>query len=238
MTQKHTDLYRSQVFKTNGSKIVVFFVCPFGTRIWMTRHIVQKLQRSGYSVVAYDASKDVFTAANPSLLKEIVDGVKYGIKKHIETFKKEGIEEFGFFGTSLGAFILYNCINDCKDLKWGVLNTGGNAAQAIWKMKAIRKKHEAKGITLSALEKQWYGLQHPVFSGLSGHTYAFVSSKGDRLAPLSDIRQYLLPIREAGANIGIIEIKAAGHMHAAITGLVQAASLLSRVRSGDVGRDL
>lgn len=238
MTREHLEPYHARVFKTKGSKIVVFFACPFYVKIWMTRHIVASLQRSGYTVVAYDAPKEVFTAADPSLLKEVVHSVKQDIKRQIDKFQQEGVEEFGFFGTSLGSFILYNCINDCKELKWGVLNTSGNIAQAIWRMSTIRKKHEAKGVTLNTLEKEWYDLQHPVFGDLNGHIYAFVSSKEDRLAPLGDVRQYLLPIRDAGAKIGIIEVKAVGHIHAAIAGLAQAASLLAQVRNGNVGRDL
>lgn len=222
--------YSVKTFRTRGSQTVLFFICPFGTKSWQLTGTIRKLQKAGYIVVSYDATKDVFYAGQPEILERIITGIKQDIKSQIQAFQKEGIQDFGFFGSSLGTFILYNCIGDIKELKWGVFNTGGNIAKAMWNFKKARKRHEAKRISFLQLEKAWHHLQHPSFANLKGHRFMFVSSTADKIVPLDEIEQYLPPIRKAGAKISIQEVPARGHVSAVIAGLRQAPELLNKVR--------
>src|ERR1700691_2715318 len=91
---------------------VIIFICPYGTPIVKVRFAIRRFLRAGYHVVAYQATAAVFTEADPLILPELVAGVREDIKSRIAKLTAEGITEVGFFGSSLGSFILYNCIGD------------------------------------------------------------------------------------------------------------------------------
>ncbi len=204
----------------------------------MVLPIIWRLQHAGHTVIAYDNATDIFLAGDPTLLEPAIRRVEADIKSRIAEFRASGITEFGFFGTSLGSFILYDCLSTIPELKWGVFNTGGNLAQSVWRLPKARQAFEAHHIDLPALEQAWREFQYCPFSGLSGGRYAFLGSRGDNIAPLADIAPYLIPIRDAGATIGIIEIGGTTHLRAAIIGLWQASAFIAQVQRGEVGERL
>jgi len=224
-----------RIFTIPRPSAVVFFVCPFATPIWAVRLVIWRLQQAGYSVVAYDTPASIFLAGNPNLLGPTIDAIKHDIQSEIRRFKSVGMSTFGFYGTSLGSFILYNVLSAIPELRWGVFNTGGNLAQSVWRLAKARKAFMAQHISLNDLEQSWHEFQYCPFPDLTGGQYAFMSSPGDRIAPLADIKPYLVPIRQAGADIGIIQIGGRSHLQAAIIGLWRAAKFIAMVRAGEVG---
>ena len=193
--------------------------------------VVRNLYKSGYNVVSYDVTKSVFYSANPEILKELIHQIKADINNKIKSFKTLGIDDFGFFGSSIGSFILFNCVSSISELRWGIFNTGGNIARGMWKIKKARNAHIRKGITLQKLESLWHESQFPEFKNLQGNRYIFVSSSSDKIAPLEHVDRYLDTMRQAGAVVKIKEIKAAGHLSAVMNGLRLAPRLVKEVKN-------
>jgi hypothetical protein len=193
---------------------------------------IRRLVRSGYRVVAYQTTDTVFTSGDPTILPELIAAVRDDIRRRIAELSVLGAREFGFFGSSLGSFILYNCVGDqVPELRWGVFNTGGNIAAGLWRMPSLREAHEARGWSLARLEEAWAPLQWPDFGRLGGCRFVFASSRGDRTAPLADIAGYLGPMLRAGADVSVHPMTAFNHRTTVITGLWQGPRLVRLVRT-------
>ena len=230
-------LFQSAEFGTSSpAAATVIFVCPYGTPIEKVRFAVRRLLRAGgHHVVAYQTTTAVFTEADPVILPELISQVREDIRSRISELKAEGVTEFGFFGSSLGSFILYNCIGrKIPELRWGVFNTGGNIARGVWNMPALRQRHAERGWSLPRLEEAWAKLQWPDFGRLDGCRFVFAGSRRDRVAPLCDISHYLGPMFQAGAEVRVYEVPAMSHRTAVIAGLWKGPQLVETVRA--IGR--
>src|SRR6202021_2935965 len=124
-------LFQSEEFGTSSpSTATVIFVCPYSAPIQKVRFAIWRLLRMGHHVVAYQTTTAVFTEADPMILPKLISQVRDDIRSRISKLKTEGVTEFGFFGSSLGSFILYNCIGrEIPELRWGVFKPGGNITQ-------------------------------------------------------------------------------------------------------------
>ena len=60
--------------------------------------------------MAYQTTSAVFRDADPTILPELISQVRGDIRARIAKLKSQDVTDFGFFGSSLGSFILYNCI--------------------------------------------------------------------------------------------------------------------------------
>jgi hypothetical protein len=209
----------------------LIFVCPYGVPIQKVRFAIRRLVRAGYDVVAYQTTTAVFTEADPMILPELIFQVREDIRSRIAKLASEGVAEFGFFGSSLGSFILYNCVGrEIPELRWGVFNTGGNIARGLWNMPTLRQQHAARGWSLPRLEEAWAELQYPDFGRLDGCRFVFASSRRDSIAPLRDISQYLGPMLRAGAEVSVHEVPAIGHRTTVFAGLWQGPRLVQMAR--------
>lgn len=225
-------LFRSEEFRAaSRACAAIVFICPYGTSITAVRWAIRRLRREGYHVLAYETTSAVFMAADPAILPDLIAGMRADIRAQIARLRSEGVTEFGFFGSSLGSFILYNCIGDAlPELRWGVFNTGGDIAQGMWRLEPARRQHVMRGWSLARLEAAWAGLQWPDFGRLDGCRFVFVSSRRDKIAPMSDVPQYLEPIRRAGAQVSVLEVRAIGHLTAIVAGLWKAPRIVAMVR--------
>jgi hypothetical protein len=215
----------------------IIFICPYGTSISAVRWAIRRLRRDGYRVVAYETTTAVFMAADPAMLPDLIAGVRDDIKSQLARLKSEGVTEFGFVGSSLGSFILYNCIGDAvPELRWGVFNTGGDIAQGMWRLDGARRAHVLRGWSLERLEEAWAGLQWPQFGRLDDCRFVFVSSRRDTIAPRDNIAQYLEPMRRAGAQVSVREVAAIGHLTTIVAGLWRAPRFVATVRHVPAGR--
>ena len=226
-------LFQSAEFGTSArARATIIFICPHGTPIQKVRFAIRRLLRAGYHVVAYQTTA-VFMEADPMLLPELVTQVRQDVRSRIAKLAAEGVTEFGFFGSSLGSFILYNCVGrQVPELRWGVFNTGGNVAQGLWKMPVLRQLHLARGWSLQRLEEAWSELQWPDFGRLDGCRFVFASSRRDGIAPLQDIAQYLEPMLRAGAEVSVYEVPAVSHRTTVIAGLWKGPQLVRMARLG------
>jgi hypothetical protein len=226
-------LFQSEEFGLSPSATAtIIFVCPYGTPIQKVRFAIRRLVRAGYHVVAYQTTTAVFTEADPAILPEVISQVREDIRALVARLASQGVAEFGFFGSSLGSFILYNCVgHEIPELRWGVFNTGGNIARGVWSMPVARQRHVERGWSLPRLEEAWAALQWPDFGRLDGCRFVFASSRRDKVAPLSNIAQYLEPMLRAGAEVSVYEVPAITHRTAVIAGLWRAPQLVQRVRA-------
>jgi hypothetical protein len=225
-------LFQSEEFGTSTqTAVTLIFACPYGTPIQKVRFAIRRLVRAGYHVVAYQTTAAVFTEADPTILPKLISQVREDIRSRIAKLTSEGVTEFGFFGSSLGSFILYNCIgHKIPELRWGVFNTGGNIARGLWSMPTLRQLHVARGWSLPRLEEAWADLQWPDFGRLDDCRFVFASSRRDSTAPLRNISQYLEPMLRAGAEVSVYELPAFSHRTTVIVGLWKGPQLLRMVR--------
>ena len=227
-------LYQCEEFGTlPQAAATIIFICPFDTSIERVRFAIRRLCRMGYRVVAYETTSAVFRDADPAILPELISALREDIRGRIAKLKSQGVTEFGLFGSSLGSFILYNCIGqEVPELRWGVFNTGGDIALGVWRIPELRQRHMARGWSLPRLEEAWAKVQWPDFGRLDGCRYVFVSSRRDKVAPLSNIPPYLAPMRRAGAEVSVRTVPAIGHTTTVIAGLVLGPYLVRKVRPG------
>ena len=225
-------LFQSEEFGTSAqATATLIFICPYSAPIQKVRFAIRRLVREGYHVVAYQTTAAVFMEADPMILPELIAAVREDIRSRIARLTSEGVTEFGFFGSSLGSFILYNCVgHEIPELRWGVFNTGGNIARGMWSMPTLRQLHEARGWSLPRLEEAWAELQWPGFGRLDGCRFVFASSRRDSIAPLHDISQYLEPMLQAGARVSVREVPATSHRTTVIVGLWKGPQLVRMVR--------
>ncbi len=212
---------------------MIIFICPYGTSISTVRWAIGRLRRDGYHVVAYETTTLVFMAADPVILPDLIAAVRDDIRARLARLKAEGVTEFGFVGSSLGSFILYNCVGDAvPELRWGVFVTGGDIAQGMWRLDGARQAHVRRGWSLDRLAGAWAEVQWPQFGRLDGCRFVFVSSRRDTIAPLDNIAGYLGPMLRAGAQVSVREVPAVGHLTAIVSGLWRAPRFVAMVRSG------
>jgi hypothetical protein len=225
-------LFQSEQFGDfSRATATIIFICPYGTPVQKVGFAIRRLVRAGYHVVAYQTTAAVFTDADPAILPELIFEVREDIRSKIGQLNSAGAREFGFFGSSLGSFILYNCVGgEVPELRWGVFNTGGDIARGLWQMPSLKERHVAAGWSLPQLEQAWAKLQWPDFGRLDGCRFVFTGSRRDRVAPLSNIPPYLEPIRQAGADVRVHEVPAVNHKTTVIAGLWKAPKLVRMVR--------
>jgi len=225
-------LFQSQEFGVSAqTTATIIFICPYNAPIQRVLFAIRRLLRAGYHVVAYETTTAVFTEADPMILPEVISQVREDIRSRIAMLTSEGVTEFGFFGSSLGSFILYNCVgHGIPELRWGVFNTGGNIARGLWNMTTLRQVHEARGWSLPRLEEAWAELQWPSFGRLDGCRFVFSSSRRDTVAPLHNIAEYLGPMLQAGAEVSVYEVPAISHRTTVIVGLWKGPQLIRMVR--------
>jgi hypothetical protein len=225
-------LFHSQEFRVSAqTKATIIFICPYSASIQRVLFAIRRLLKAGYHIVAYETTTAVFTEADPLILPEVISQVREDIRSRIAMLTSEGVTEFGFFGSSLGSFILYNCVgHGIPELRWGVFNTGGNIARGLWSMATLRQLHEARGWSLPRLEEAWAELQWPNFGRLDGCRFVFASSRRDTVAPLRNIAQYLGPMLQAGAEVSVYEMPAISHRTTVIVGLWKGPQLVRMVR--------
>jgi hypothetical protein len=226
-------LFQAEEFSPAAPPVAtIIFICPYGTPIQKVRFAIRRLLRDGYRVVAYQTTTAVFMEADPAILPALISGVREDIRSRIAKLRSEGVTEFGFFGSSLGSFILYNCVGqEIPELRWGVFNTGGNIAQGLWNTPDLRQLHEARGWSLPRLEEAWADLQWPDFGRLDGCRFVFASSRRDSVAPLSNISQYLGPMIQAGAEVSVHKMPAISHRTTVIIGLWRGPRLVRMARA-------
>jgi hypothetical protein len=225
-------LYQYEEFGISGAaRATVFFVCPYSAPIQRVRFAIRWLVWMGFHVVAYETNDAVFLDGDPEILPSLIAAVRDDIRTQVAKLATAGVTDFGFFGSSLGSFILYNCVGQgVPELRWGVFNTGGNIARGMWRMASLQQAHVARGWSLERLEEAWSGVQYPDFGRLDGCRFLFSSSRRDSVAPMSEIPHYLGPMLQAGAEVRIQELPAWSHRSTVIVGLLEAPRLVRMIR--------
>ena len=146
------ELFRCEEFGLSApGRATLIFICPYSASIELVRFSLRRLLRAGYHIVAYQTNDAVFTDADPAILPELIAAVRGDIRLRIAKLKSAGVTELGFFGSSLGSFIFYNCVGDqVPELRWGVFNTGGDIAKGMWRLEGARQAFVRRGLATLA----------------------------------------------------------------------------------------
>lgn len=225
--------FRRVIYERKDSKAVLFFGSPYGVSLNLLKPFISGLLNDGYTIVGYDFNNAVFTRGEAHHLPKLINYVIDDVSEVINTYEKLGITDFGFYGTSLGGFVLYNIIAKIPKLKWGVINAGGDAAEAVWQFRLLRKKFKKNGHTLDDLKESWKHLQNPDFNdSLAGNHYLIVGSHADRVVPFDQSEHLLEGLKQSGAHIDYIRVNGFGHYHAGVIGLLRCRKLIRLVHEG------
>lgn len=106
----------------------------------------------------------------------------------------------------------YSCFKDIPEFGWGVLNGGGEVAEAVWNFPTERKYFEATGYTMSKLRESWQAVQYPDLGDLRGKNFILISSHGDTTTTVENALKTRDQILNAGPNAEIIMHKRLNHV--------------------------
>lgn len=221
--------YNYKTYPAPDSRAVIFFAAPFGVKLKQLRWTIRSLQKAGYTVVAYDADPQILTSGDLKLLRSTADKVARDIRDQIKAYRSGGCNDFGFFGSSLGALMMYYCVATIRELRWGVLSASGDGAEALWRHPKLRALYQELEIGPDELEHAWQKLLKPKFLNMSHKRILFVSSTKDKILPRSDLEPLVVPLRQNGAKVDIIELNIWGHNLTVLFGLLHAKKLVARV---------
>src|SRR5437868_3145025 len=179
-------------------------------------------------VASYGFNNDVFHKGDATRLPQLVHDVTEDMAKIIESYKKRGITDVGFFNTSLGAFVQYQAVAKIPEFSWRVLSTGGDIAAGSWKIKKANGAFTKNGCTLPKLQTEWHTLQYPEFKTDLQHAYfVFVGSDHGPITALRGPRDFASYInKRSSARTEIVKIRGLGHSHTALIGLTKARALI------------
>ena len=214
-----------------GAKQVVFFFGPYGvpmSKLWLP---LRSLRRAGYSVITYEYPKAIFRTGDPKQLLIAIDETRQHVRSAIDDLKKQGYTDFGFFGSSLGAFIVYNCFKATPEFGRGVLNGGGDAAEAVWSFQSERRHFEATGYTLPKLRKVWHNVQYLDLGDLTGKNFILISSHGDTTTTVENALKTRDQILNAGPNAEIIMHKRLNHVPTVAVNLLRVRKHVRKVHA-------
>lgn len=225
------DLFKKKIYKNSTSQSVLIFACPFGTKIGVYTRLIKNLVKDGYNVVAYDFNNDVFLKGEPSYLVKLVNSATSDMAAVVNNLSSQGANNFGFFGTSLGAFVLYYASSKIPKLKWGVFSAGGNIAEGVWKLKSTKRAFIKKGYELDDLRKAWNNILYPEFLPREDNAHFLIlGSSKDYVAPLYKLGEFAEYIKQkSGANVEIIKLNAYGHNHSGFIGLIRCRQLIKQL---------
>jgi hypothetical protein len=209
----------------------VFFMGPYGVPLAKLWWPIRSLQRSGYSVIAYEYPTAIFRTGDPGKLPTAIDETRRHVKATVARLKKQGYTDCGFMGNSLGALIVYNCLKAVPELEWGILNGGGDVAEAAWNFATERQCFEAKGYTLETLRKAWLPVQYPDLGDLRGKNFILISSHGDKLTTYANALKTRDHILNAGPDAEIIMHRRMGHVGTVARNLLRAHKLVRKVHT-------
>jgi len=198
----------------------------------MVSWAINKIQRAGFSVVAYDFDSKMLSGSDLTLLPKTISQVSGDIRGLIKKYEDDGESNFGTFGTSLGSFVLFSAAANNVEITWGIFNTAGSAARGAWNIRLVRKKLVSHGYTLQDLLNAWSKVQNPTFvKSIAKRNFLFIGSNKDEVVPLNELNQYVDGMKSADIKLEVREYSKGKHITSAIRGLRDAGLLVSEVSS-------
>lgn len=205
---------------------IIFFLCPHGVTIRRLNFVIKQLLRKSYGVHAYEYPQSVIEDGDPSLLPQLIQGIRNDIETKI---KAQRFSEVGIFGSSLGSFIAYNLL-DIESLQWVIMNTGGDLAIGVWGLKKARIGFQSRSISKEVLTRQWHHLQNPTWAFTTKpRVFLFAGSK-DRLATVAHARIAHAYMLAQGVDSRLFIQKGLNHTLTLLANFSQAGRLASQIR--------
>lgn len=213
---------KTDEFIVPGSKKAVLFYGPYNVPVKKLWYPIRSLKRAGYSVVTFEYPSTIFSGGDPQDLITAVEETKQHARKKVDELKSQGYTDFGFFGSSLGAFMAYSCFKSVPEFGWGVLNGGGEVAEAMWNFPTERGYFEPKGYTKETLSEAWRDVQYPDLGDQAGKYFILISSHGDTLTTVEKAMRTFDLIKNSGPDIELILHKKLNHVPTVALNLIRA----------------
>ncbi len=185
--------------------------------------------RLGYSVEAYEFKESIWSAGDPNGLISAIDQVCSSLQSKISGLSTN--TTVGIFGSSLGAFIGYNCMARIPEVDWCVMNTGGDVAQAVWRMPHIREYFKKTNYNEETLRSAWSRLQYPDLANYKNKRVLLISSHSDEIVPFDGAIRTFNAIIEARPKHKVILHKRLNHKRTVIRNLARTRKLVKLVET-------
>lgn len=208
--------YKAKTYPAKHPTRVCFFYAGFMTKTWNFLSVYRKLNKLGYTVVAYQFP------GRPLLNKDndFLDGMRYDVQadvqKRITAYKKQGIKEFASFSLSMGSVYNIAIAKHTPDIKRIVVVTiYGSGAKQIWdeaKLKRMKNLYISRGLTMEQLAAKHRDAEAAMdLDKLSGRKVLVYASRTDKTILIENTQLFIDNAKTAGLDIQTI-IGTGGHI--------------------------
>lgn len=199
---------------------------------WMYWPFSQILSINGYHCITYTYDP-IILSADIYLSAHLIKHIAHHICLQINQLKKQGINEFSVFGTSLGSVISLVAANQSADISKIILNTtGSDISEAVWSWDHVVPDFKlsllAKGITLTQLKQAWKDInpQHNLAHLHNKKLLIYLSSK-DELIPWQLGQNLVSRLDHLGYHYQLITNHSLSHSHTGLINLLNVRSYLN-----------
>lgn len=203
-----------------SNKPTIYYLTGFGGTIKQYKPHILSLQLSGFRVVAFAYDKSILEAGDPSLLIESLHLIAKKVSEDKKTHKVAGL-----YGISLGSWLGSNILVECN-IESGVFNTGAaSMARVVWdnpNFKDVKVAFQQKGHTRQTLERRWGPYEFTATGRRwAGKRVVIMSSYGDEIVDINEVRHNIDSWQKAGDNIQWITNRRLGHRRAIIRNMLR-----------------
>jgi len=150
--------HTTQSFDMLGSQKVACLVAGYGGTIAGYQEPIKALNDAGYSVVAYDHSKNVMKNGRSEDLLKLIDDIQADF-----SIKSNGYKEIIFAGASMGAGIAFSIQRRTPQAMFGIYATAGvPVARNVFVSPLfirIKKTYIKNGYTPESLQRAWQAVE-------------------------------------------------------------------------------
>jgi hypothetical protein len=223
-------MFRKQIYPARNQKGVLIFACPYGTRLKTVQFFINRFVQDGYTVVGYDFDNQVFLSGDvtylPALIAQVVSDAGFEIK----AYGQQGVKNIGVFGSSLGAFVMLNVSAAIPEVTWGVFNTFGDGAKAVWNIPSAMTGFNGNKTLEATARETWSRVQNVEFprDGVV-RKFLFTGSTRDKVLPYAGIKPFLGGLQRPGIQVGLDCTHIPTHPLTVTWGLIRSRRLVGQV---------
>jgi hypothetical protein len=217
-------IFNSKTYGSHNKKVVFLLTGWKNTvgQFWIFSHI---LSLYGYRCITYEYDRSVLSPDAGRTKSELLK-IKKDILEGIQKLKKEGIDSFAIFGTSLGSLIALMVANNSKEIDRIILNlSGADLAEIVWSWDYIEKGFK-RGLlrnllTLLRLKISWR-IVSPInnVDKLKNKKILFYYAKKDEMIPFVQARKLAVAFKKYGHDYQVSVNKHNGHLGAGLINLL------------------
>ena len=207
----NSPFFHTQSFSVEGSEKVACVIPGYGGKITGYQILIQKLNKRGFSVVAYEHSPSVMTSGNPHDLLNLVDGICNDFAERVVGYKK-----IICIGASAGAGLCFALQRRMPTMQYGIYAVAGMPGKDAIKSPLfyfVRKKFNRHGFSTARLNSLWQEIDvSPNYPPQKSVAFVMVLGKRDGLVRYKKALATLQAWQNAGVSVKIITRPNSGHL--------------------------